>query len=230
MKVEIWSDVVCPFCYIGKRHFEQALKQFPQASKVEIIWRSYQLDPDTKTDPTKSVYESLAEKKGWTVDYAKQVSTQVVQMAKNAGLDYHFDKAITANTFKAHRLAHLAKQHNLGDAAEERLFKAYFINGENIDDETTLLKIAEEIGLDKQNAGSVLQSDTYAEDVLADIEMAGRIGVRGVPFFVIDRKYAVSGAQPVEVFTGALQKAWEELPPEQKTDVANSCSTNGDCC
>lgn len=151
-------------------------------------------------------------------------------MAKNAGLDYNFDKAITANTFNAHRLAHLAKQYNLGDAAEERLFKAYFINGENIDDEATLLKIAEEIGLDKQSAGNLFQSDTYSDDVIADIEMAGRIGVRGVPFFVIDRKYAVSGAQPAEVFSGALQKAWDEIPPEQKPGVANACSTDSNCC
>lgn len=230
MKVEIWSDVVCPFCYIGKRHFEQALKQFPQAEQVEITWRSYQLDPEAKTDPTKSVYESLAQKKGWTVDYAKQVSSQVVQMAKNAGLDYHFEKAVTANTFKAHRLSHLAKQHNLADAMEERLFKAYFINGENIDDEATLLRIAEEIGLDKEAVNKVLSSDQFSREVISDIEMAGQIGVRGVPFFVIDRKYAVSGAQPAEVFAGALQKAWDEMPPEQKITSANSCSTDGDCC
>jgi len=229
MKVEIWSDVMCPFCYIGKRKFETALKQFNNAGNIEIEWKSFQLDPDLISDATKNVNEYLAERKGWTVEYAKQVGQQVTEMAKAEGLEYNFDKAIVANSLNAHRVAHLAKKHNLGDAMEEVLFKAYFTDGKNIDDKATLVALATTIGLNADDVKQVLESNQYATDVEQDILMAQQIGVRGVPFFVIDRKYAVSGAQPTEVFLDALNKAWDSKKIEILPDNSGTCSVDGDC-
>ena len=207
MKIEIWSDVMCPFCYIGKRRLEEALAQFPQKDTVEIEWKSFQLDPATVTDPDKNVYEYLAEKKGMSVEESKQMHGQVISMAKNAGLEYNFDKAVIANSFDAHRLMQFAKTKGLGDEAEERIFKGHFTEGVNVADHNELVRLAGEIGLDKDEAKKVLDSNNFGTVVKSDIAEAQQIGVRGVPFFVIDRKYAVSGAQPVEVFLGTLQKA-----------------------
>lgn len=228
ISVEIWSDVMCPFCYIGKRRFEQALGQFEHAGRVNVQWKSFQLDPSLKTEPNKNVTEHLAEKKGWTLAYAKDMNSHVTNMAKEAGLDYHFDKAVVANSFKAHRLSHLAAEQGLGDAMEEQLFKAYFTEGRNIDDNATLTELGTGIGLDANNVSEVLTTDRYANEVNNDMMEAQAVGVRGVPFFVINRKYAVSGAQGSEVFLGALNRAWSELEPAQ--DVSGqSCDVDGNC-
>ncbi len=231
MKVEIWSDVMCPFCYIGKRKFEHALQQFDNKDKVEITWKSFQLDPEMKTQPGKNTHHYLAERKGWTVEYAKQVSQQVINMAKEVGLNYDFDKAVVANSFNAHRVSHLAKKYNLGDAMEEALFKAYFTEGKNIDDREALIQLGTGIGLNASEIEEVLNSGLYADAVEQDIMEAQQVGVRGVPFFVIDRKYAVSGAQPSEVFLGALNKAWDESGTENNKLSADggSCSIDGNC-
>lgn len=210
MKVEIWSDVVCPFCYIGKRKFEAALAQFENASEVELVWHSFLLDPDLKSDGNTSLYEYLAERKGISVEQSKQMHQQVTDMAKEVGLDYHFENAVVANSIDAHRLLQLAKQHGLGDAAKEQLFKAYFIDGKNIGSYETLQAIGENIGLDAATVADVLASNAYLAEVQADVAEAQRIGVRGVPFFVFDRKYAISGAQPAEAFLGALQTSFAE--------------------
>lgn len=231
MKVEIWSDVMCPFCYIGKRKFEHALQQFENKDKVEIVWKSFQLDPEMKTQADKNTHQYLAERKGWTLEYAKQVSRQVSTMAKDVGLDYDFDKAVVANSFNAHRVSHLAKKYALGDVMEEALFKAYFTEGKNIDDKQTLIQLGTGIGLKAAEMDEVLNSDLYAGEVEQDIMEAQQVGVRGVPFFVIDRKYAVSGAQPSDVFLGALNKAWDETG-SQKNDTsaeAGSCTIDGNC-
>jgi len=230
MKVEIWSDVMCPFCYIGKRKFENALEQFENKAGVEIVWKSFQLDPEMKSDPNKNTHQYLAEKKGWTYDYAKQVSEQVTTMAKDVGLTYNFDKSVVANSFNAHRVSHLAKKYNLGDAMEEQLFKAYFTEGDNIDDNETLTKLGTTIGLKTKEIEEVLNSDLYSEEVERDIIEAQQVGVRGVPFFVIDRKFAVSGAQPSDVFLNALNKAWNESTDHNTTaNDADSCSVDGEC-
>lgn len=229
MKVEIWSDVMCPFCYIGKRKFEGALKQFEHADNVEIIWKSFQLDPEMKTDSTISTHQYLADRKGWTYEYAKEVSSHVTTMAKDVDLDYHFDKAVVANSFNAHRVSHLAKRYNLGDAMEEALFKAYFTQGKNIDDQEALIQLAASVGLKAEEVKEVLNSNLYAEAVNQDIEEAQQVGVRGVPFFVIDRKLAVSGAQPSEVFLGALNKAWNEQKGAMTNIDGVSCSVDGEC-
>ncbi len=210
MKVEIWSDVVCPFCYIGKRNFENALKSFSPKGEVEVVWRSFQLDPSVKTTPGQSLHEYLAERKGFTPDHARQMNDHVTNVARQAGLSFNLDKAVVANTFDAHRLIHLAAKHGLQDAAEERLFSAYFSEGKNVGNLDTLVQLGTEIGLDAEEIKRVLQSDAYAEEVHADQYGAQQVGARGVPFFVFNNKYAVSGAQPSEVFAKALQKTWEE--------------------
>lgn len=208
MKIEIWSDVVCPFCYIGKRKFEHALSQFPNNEEIEIEWKSFQLSPDLVTNPNKTVYEFLSEHKGMSVEHAKNLSNQVALTAQKVGLPYNFDIAVPANSFNAHRLAHLAKRVGMQDEVEETLFKAYFIEGKNIDSEETLLDIAHQIGLEEMEVKSLLNSDKYTKEVHQDMYEAQQIGVRGVPFFVFDRKFAVSGAQESEVFLSALTEAY----------------------
>lgn len=215
MKVEIWSDVMCPFCYIGKRKFEKALANFSHKDEIEIEWKSFQLNAGLKTDPTKSVTAYLAEIKGWTLDYAKQMNDHVTGMAKEAGLHYDFDKAIVANSFDAHRLLQLAKKYKKGDALEERLFKAYFTEGKNTADHETLLQLAEEIGLPGEEVKKMLSSTEYSDAVQKDIYESRQIGVNGVPFFVIDRKYAVSGAQAPETFLKMLNTTWAEHEKEK---------------
>jgi predicted DsbA family dithiol-disulfide isomerase len=207
MKVEIWSDVMCPFCYIGKRKFEKALAEFEGKEKVQVEWKSFQLNPGLKTEPGKSITQYLAEIKGWSLEQAKEMNARVTEMAKEVGLNYNFDKAIVANSFDAHRLVQFAKRKELGDQMEEALFKAYFVDGKNTADHATLLSLAVEAGLDETETKAILESGIFADEVEADIELAGQIGVRGVPFFVFDRKYAVSGAQPPEVFLETMRKA-----------------------
>ncbi len=201
---------MCPFCYIGKRKFEAALDQFPHKDQINVIWKSFQLNPDMPTDPSRSVLDHMAEVKGIPVSQAKQMHDHVTAMAREVGLEYNFAQAVVANSFDAHRLVQLAKQHGLGDAAEERIFRAYFTEGRNTADHATLAELGAEIGLDKTEVEQMLQTDAYAEAVAQDIYESRQIGVRGVPFFVINRKYAISGAQPPETFLGALQTAWAE--------------------
>ncbi len=211
MKVEIWSDVMCPFCYIGKRRFEQALEKFPGKESVEIEWKSFQLDPEVKTIPGKSVNEYLAERKGWTIDYARKVNDRVTGMAREVGLQYDFDKAIVANSFDAHRLSHFSKKHGKQDAMEERLFKAYFTEGKNTADHETLIQLASEIGLNADDVRTMLAGNDFSGDVNNDIYEAQQVGARGVPFFVFENKYAVSGAQPSEVFLDVMQNVLKEV-------------------
>lgn len=234
MKVEIWSDVMCPFCYIGKRRFEDALQHFENKDQVEVEWKSFQLNPDIETDPSISVNQYLADKKGWTIDHARQMNDHVTKMAAEAGLTYHLEKAVVANSFKAHRFSHFAKQRGLGIEAEEALFKAYFTDSKNIDDNNVLIELGRSIGLDEAEVKQVLESDAYATDVKHDIDTAQYFGIQGVPFFVLNNKYAVSGAQAVPVFEQTLQKAfteWQQENPKPKLEVieGESCSPDGDC-
>ena len=207
MQVEIWSDIMCPFCYIGKRKFEAALEKFPKKNEVEIIWKSYQLDPNIKEQPGKDIYSYLAEAKGQSLEWSKKMHENVVNMAKSVGLEYNFDKAVIANSFDAHRVIQLAKKHGLGDAIEERLFKAYFTEGKNFADHETLAAIGEEVGLDRKEIISLLNSNDLADNVHSEIEEGMRLGLRGVPFFVFNRKIGVSGAQDSEIFLQALEEA-----------------------
>lgn len=234
MKVDIWSDVMCPFCYIGKRHFEQAMQEFAHGDSIEVVWHSFQLDPDTKTQPGKDVYSYLAERKGQSLEWSRQAHKHVTDMAARAGLQYNFDKAVVANSFDAHRVLQLAKKHSKGDAMEEQLFKGYFTEGKNIADHDVLADMAVAVGIEKQVALDVLKSDAYSAEVQADIETAARIGINGVPFFVINNKYGVSGAQPASTFVQALNRAWEEYAKEKggltmMDGEAASCEPGGEC-
>ncbi|MDT3402426.1 DsbA family oxidoreductase [Mucilaginibacter terrae] len=233
MKIQIWSDVMCPFCYIGKRRFEEALSAFEYKDKVQIEWKSFQLNPQLKTDTSISINQYLADAKGWTLDYAKQLNSQVTDMAAQVGLTYNFDDAVVANSFNAHRFTHLAKKYGKGDAAEEQLFQAYFTNGQNIDDIDTLIALGEATGLDATETREVLNSNTYAEQVHHDIYEAEQLGIRGVPFFVMNNHYAVSGAQATEVFLNTLVSAYAEYSQQQSSGLniteGPSCEVDGDC-
>ncbi|GAA4393718.1 DsbA family oxidoreductase [Hymenobacter koreensis] len=233
MKVEIWSDIVCPFCYIGKRRFEQALAQFPHRNAVEIVWRSFELDAQARTEPGGNLYEKLAAKYGQPLAWAKEMSANMTQSAAELGLRFNFDHAVPANTFRAHRLVHLAAQHGRQDAAKERLFKAYLEEGLNIDDQATLQRIGAELGLPAEEVTRVLESDEFAQDVRHDEYQARQIGVRGVPYFVFADKYAVSGAQPAELFQEVLEKVWDEFNPkpalQEISTAGGSCSVDGVC-
>ncbi|UVI29632.1 DsbA family oxidoreductase [Paenibacillus spongiae] len=210
MKIEVWSDYLCPFCYIGKRKFENALAQFPHKDKVEVIYRSFELGPDSPKDPGVSMDQILASKYGMSLEQAKAANDNVASQAQTAGLTYHFDTMIPTNSFDAHRLTHYAAQQGKAPEMLERLFRAYFTDSLHIGDRETLARLAGEIGLDRNEAAAMLESGQYAQEVRADEQEGSRLGIKGVPFFVIDRKYGVSGAQPSEVFLEALQKAWNE--------------------
>ena len=232
MKVEIWSDVMCPFCYIGKRRFESALQELPFKDEIEIEWKSFQLNPDLQYEPGRKIHEYLAERKGFSLEKAKEMNNYVTEMAAVEGLTYDFEKAVVANSFDAHRFSHLAAKQGKGDAAEESLFKAYFTEGKNISDRDTLIQLGIDIGLDSTAVQQALESDAYTEEVNQDIAEAEAIGVRGVPFFVIDRKYAVSGAQAKDAFVQALERSFTEWKKENinfTTIEGQVCSTDGDC-
>lgn len=222
MQVEIWSDIMCPFCYIGKRKFEAALEQFQDKDNVEIIWKSFQLSPELKTQPDKSIHSFLSEHKGIPLEDAKRMNNRVSQMAKQVGLVYNFDKSVVANSFNAHRFSHFAKQYGKQGEAEEKLFYSYFTDGKNIDDYETLVQLGSEIGLDKDQLKNTLDSNAYADEVLNDIYEAHQVGVRGVPYFMFNNKFAVAGAQDIQVFSETLEKSfseWRKENPEIKLEV-----------
>jgi predicted DsbA family dithiol-disulfide isomerase len=236
MKVEVWSDIMCPFCYIGKRNYEKALSQFQDKDQVEIEWHSFQLDPTIPVNNGKkeNVYQYLSEKKGLSYEHSKKLHEKLILTAKNAGLEYNFDKAIVANSFDAHKMIQLAKTKGLGDAAEERLFHAYFTEGKDFGDTNTLVSLGINIGLQENEIRDALKSDDYADKVEQDIQEANDIGVGGVPFFVFNRKYAVSGAQPPEYFLQTLQKSfgeWNIDHPLKEINISgDAVCTPGDPC
>lgn len=228
LKIQIWSDIMCPYCYIGKRRIEGALAEFPHGASVEIEWKSFQLDPTFVASKEDNMVEHLAEKYQKDTTWAQEMMDSMTQNAKNSGLDFHFEKAVMANSFNAHRLLHLAKKHNKSNELEELLFKAYLTDGKNINDLATLQDLGVQVGLEATEIESLLQSDQYAKEVKEDIEMASKIGVQGVPFFVFDNKYAVSGAQHQETFVNTLEKVWEEGDFKSKITILNS--SNEDSC
>lgn len=231
MKVNIWSDVRCPFCYIGKRKFEKALENFPQKDNIEVIWHSYQLDPNLETDPNTTTVEYFTKTKGVSAEQARQMLGHATSMAKEVGLEFHLEESILANSFDAHRLIQFAKTKGLGDAIEEALFKAHFTEKKNIDDKRILTEIGASIGLNMVEVGEVLASDAFEKEVKQDELAARKIGVQGVPFFVLNNKYGISGAQSSEVFLETLEKAWEEYQEENPLIISKgeSCSTDGTC-
>ena len=234
MKVEVWSDVVCPFCYIGKAHFDEALAQFAEKENIEFVWKSFQLNPNLKTNLDQNLYEHLSESKGISVEQAKGMGSHAAQMGGSAGLALNFDECVVANSFNAHRLIHFAKANGKQQEMKSRLFKAYFTEGKNIDDAEMLIALAKEIGLDSDEAKAVLGSDKFADAVRSDIQESQQLGDRGVPFFVFDRKYAVSGAQPTNAFSETLEKSfteWRKENPTVQLQVSDgpSCEPNKAC-
>jgi predicted DsbA family dithiol-disulfide isomerase len=216
MEVEIWSDIMCPFCYIGKRRFENALENFEYNNEVEITWRSFQLNPDIETDPDANINEYLAKAKGWSFEQAQQMNQRVTNMAADEGLEYNMDQAIVANSFDAHRVVQFSKDRGKANEMEEALFKAYFTDGKNIADHQTLIALAEGIGIDPTEVKSILGSEKYANTVKHDIQLAQNINITGVPFFLFDRKFAVSGARETEVFLKALKQSWNAKVQDQQ--------------
>ncbi len=206
MHIEIWSDLVCPYCYIGKRNFETALARFEHRDDVEVSWRSFQLAPDLPRDVEGDVHDYLAAKYGGGRERAKEMNARVTETAAAAGLTYNLDSAVLGNTFDAHRVTHLAARHGLQDEAEERLFRAYFTESEHLADPETLVRLASEIGLDPGEVRTMLAGDEFADAVRADIQAAHEMGISGVPTFVVDRRYAITGAQPPELILRALEQ------------------------
>lgn len=226
MKINIWSDVRCPFCYIGKRKFEKALEAFADKDKVEVIWRSFELDPNLETKTGVNVVDYIAEIKGISKEQAQEMHEHVTRIAEEVALEFNFDKAVLANSYNAHRLIQLAKTHGLGNEVEEQLFRAHFKEGRNIDDNEVLTQTGVAAGLSEKEVKDMLSSGAFAEAVKQDEEDANAIGVRGVPFFVFNDRYAVSGAQSPDMFLQALQQSW--LSFEQDRNIAPA--ENGETC
>jgi predicted DsbA family dithiol-disulfide isomerase len=210
MEVEIWADIVCPWCYLGKRHFEQALDSFDHADKVQVVYRSFELDPAAPQGVTTPTTDLLAEKYGMTPDRARQAQRQMEERATADGLTFRMDGLRSGNTKDAHRLLHLAKTSDQQGELMERLQRAYFTEQDSIFDHDALTRLAVEAGLDPDEVADVLASDRYSDHVETDEAMARSLGATGVPLFVIDRRYGISGAQPAETITGVLQRAWSE--------------------
>jgi predicted DsbA family dithiol-disulfide isomerase len=213
VKVEIWSDVVCPWCAIGKRRFEKALARFDHRDQVDVSFHSFELDADAPHEQEGDLHDHLARKYGMSRADAEAKHRQMTEMAAADGWDFHFERARRGNTFDAHRLLHLAAERGVQDAVKERLFRAYFTDGEHIADHATLARLGAEAGLDADEARAVLASDRYADAVRADERQAQAYGITAVPFFVVDRKYGVAGAQPPEALLQVLDTAWAEANP-----------------
>ena len=210
LTVEIWSDVVCPWCYIGKRRFEAALEAFEHRDDVTVLWRSFELDPEAPVLVEGTATERLAAKYGMSLERAAAMHQQMTEMAAAEGLEFRFDLARGGNTFDAHRMIHLAATYGHQAAAKERLMRAHFTDGEPIADPETLIRLVAEVGVDPDEARQALIENRFAEDVREDEQLAAQLGIQGVPFFVLNRRYGVSGAQPPEALVQALERAWGE--------------------
>jgi predicted DsbA family dithiol-disulfide isomerase len=211
--VEIWSDIACPWCYIGKRRFEAALDQFEHRDEVKVTWRSFELDPGAPQERTGDRAEHLAKKYGMTVEQAREAEQRLTDAAAGEGLPFRFDIARSGNTFDGHRLVHLAETQDLQDELKERLLRAYFTEGELISDHETLVRVAVEVGLDEQEVRELLAGDRYADEVRADERTAGELGISAVPTFVVDRRLGASGAQPPDALLDLLRQGWARRSP-----------------
>ncbi|WP_226036618.1 DsbA family oxidoreductase [Aquibacillus saliphilus] len=231
MKIEVWSDFVCPFCYIGKRRLEMALDQFPDKDQVEVEFKSFELDPNAPKYTEQGIYQSLAAKMGTSEEQVREMNKGIIRQAADIGLTYNFDDMKTTNTFDAHRLAKLAKTLGKENELTENLLKSYFTDSKNVGDIETLADVAEASGINRNKALEVLKDDTsFANEVRSDERMAQQIGATGVPYFVVNQKYAISGAQPLETFTSALEKVWEEEKPKVKFEELSIDNGNGAVC
>ena len=230
MKIEIWSDVACPWCYIGKRRFETALAAFPHRESVEVTWRSYQLDPSLPDHYDGTELGYLSTRKGMAAEQVAGMFEHVAAQAKGEGLNYRFDEVVVANSFTAHRLIHLAAVHGKQDAAKERLLSDHFEHGKDIGSQEYLTSLGLDLGIDAGEVAELFSTDKYAADVRQDFEEGRALGINGIPFFVIDRKFGLSGAQPAETFSAALEQAWQESNPlvlVNATGDGEACGPDG---
>ena len=232
LKLEVWSDIACPWCYVGKRRLESALKQFPHAQEVELVWRAFELDPGAPAERARDVshVEFIARKYGMPVAQAQKSTDHLLQLARAEGLAFDFVNIRSGNTFDAHRLIHLGLERGVQDAVKKRMMKAYFEQAELMSDHGTLVRLATEAGLDAGEATDVLAGDSYAAAVRADETQARELGISGVPCFVLDRRFAVSGAQSAEVMLSALQQAWSERAPATAGEPAEGALCGPDGC
>ena len=230
MNVEIWSDIACPWCYVGKRRFEAALAQFEHRDDVRVTWRSFELDPAAPREREGERAARLAEKYGITVERAREMERQMTATAAGEGLDFRFDLARSGSTFDAHRVVHLAAEHGQQDAMKERLLRAYFTEGELMSDHETLVRLAVEIGVPEDEVRQMLASDRYAAEVREDERTAGSFGISAVPTFVVDRAVGVSGAHPPEALVELLREGWSRHAPAPAVVAGGeACGIDGDC-
>jgi predicted DsbA family dithiol-disulfide isomerase len=227
MHVEIWSDIACPWCYVGKRRFEAALQAFEHRDDVTVTWRSFELDPSAPSARPEDGAEHLADKYGMSREKALEMQRTMTETAAGDGLEFRFDLARGGNTFDAHRVTHLAATHGLQDAMEERLMRAYLTEGELIADHAVLTRLAVEVGLPEDEVRDMLATDAYAAEVREDERTASAIGIQAVPFFVVDRKVGASGAHPPEALGQLLRRGWEARPAIPVIAEGESCGVDG---
>ena len=211
MRVDIWSDIVCPWCYVGKRRFEKALAQFDHREEVHVVHHAFQLNPAAPRDQTSNRREMLMRKYRLSSEQAMQMDTRMTETAAAEGLDFHLQGTLTGNTFDAHQLVHLGLERSLQDTVVERLFRAYFTEQRSVFDPESLVELGADAGLDRDEAAGTLRENRFADAVTGDIDIARRLGVAGVPFFVFDERYAVSGAQPPGVFLDVFERAHQSV-------------------
>ncbi len=229
MDVEIWSDIACPWCYIGKRRFEAALAEFEHRDDVRVTWRSFELDPSAPLEREGDGATRLAEKYGMPVERAREMQRQVTDTAAGEGLDFRLDIQRSGATFDGHRVIHLAAEHGLQDAMKERLLHAYFTEGQLMSDQDTLVRLAVEVGLDEDEVRQVLATDRFADEVRGDERMAGQFGISAVPTFVVDRAIGASGAHPPEALIELLRQGWERRAPVPVIAGGETCDVDGTC-
>lgn len=232
MKVEIWSDIVCPWCYVGKRRFEAALGRFDHAGDVEVVWRSFELDPAAPTRREGSHVHHLSRKYGMSLDQAQVALDNLTRTAEQEDLFIDFARTQSGNTFDGHRLIHLAARHGRQDEMKEALMRAYFAEGRPIGEPATLAAVASELGFDADEVAALLAGDAFAAEVRADEQEGQRLGITGVPFFVVDRAYGVSGAQHADVLLEVLETAWDAAHPLTMVavEVPDEGVCEGDAC
>ena len=227
MDVEIWSDIACPWCYVGKRRFEAALAQFEHRDEVHVTWRSFELDPSAPREREGDRAARLAEKYGMTLEQARGAERQLTEVAAGEGLDFRFDIARSGLTFDGHRIIHLAAEHDLQDAMKERLLRAYFTEGELVGDHDTLVRLAAEVGVPADATRATLASDRFADAVRADELTAQRLGITAVPTFVIDRALGASGAHPAPELLDLLRQGWKSQAPVSVVAGGETCRPEG---
>jgi predicted DsbA family dithiol-disulfide isomerase len=227
VQLEIWSDIACPWCYIGKRRFETALARFEHADELLVTWRSFELDPSAPPERAGDNATRLASKYGMTVEQARDVQAQMAEAAAAEGLRFDFDAVRSGSTFDAHRLVHLAARHGHQDAMKERLLHAYFTEGRLVSDRETLVGLGEEVGLAGAEIAEMLDGDRYAQEVRDDERAAAELGISGVPTFIVDRRVGVTGAQPPELLLEMLRQAWARREPMSIAGGGESCGVDG---